>query len=168
MTCWHGEILLAAALVRHLGRASELVAPMVREYGTPRAMARFIRWVGLELIYIPPYEAGEARREAMTDTLIPLLRSGKSLFFAADGHRAPAHVPQDEPLWLARAAGVPLLPFACAATPALTLPTWDRKRLPLPNSHVAFAVSGALAEGATPAELAETLATLGERARGFL
>jgi lysophospholipid acyltransferase (LPLAT)-like uncharacterized protein len=136
LTCWHGEILLAAALVRHVGRAAQVVAPMVREYGTPRLMARFIRLVGLDLHYIPPYEAGDARREAMARTLIPLLHSGKSIFFAADGHRGPAREPQSDPLWLAREAGVPLLPFACAAAPALTLTTWDSKHVPLPTASL--------------------------------
>lgn len=136
LTCWHGEILLAAALVRHLARANEVVAPMVREYGTPRLMARFIEWVGLTLVYLPPYEAGQQRREVMAERLIPLLHAGKSIFFAADGHRAPARRAQEDPIWVAHSAGVPLLPFAAIATPVVTLPTWDQKQLPLPTSRI--------------------------------
>jgi lysophospholipid acyltransferase (LPLAT)-like uncharacterized protein len=157
LTCWHGEILLAAALVRHVERANEVVAPMVRDYGTPRLMARFIEWVGLNLVYIPPYEAGEARRSAMAETLIPLLNAGKSIFFAADGHRAPAHHPQEDPLWLARTAQVPLLPFACSATPAIPLPTWDRKQLPLPTSRISVILDSPFPTDSTPHQLATRL-----------
>jgi len=157
LTCWHSEILLAAALVRYVERAQEVVAPMVREYGTPRLMAQFIQWVGLDLVYIPPYEAGEARRAAMAERLIPLLHAGKSLFLAADGHRAPAHHPQEDPLWLARVANAPLIPFACTATPALTLPTWDRKQVPLPTSQVCVMLSPPLPLESTPTQLATRL-----------
>src|SRR5690606_37127283 len=141
----------------HVGRAAQVVAPMVREYGTSRAMARFIRLVGLDLVYIPPYEAGEARQQAMAETLIPLLHSGKSVFFAADGHRAPAFEPQEDPLWLARTANVPLLPFACRADPAITLPTWDKKRVPLPFSRLSVTIGAPLPAAATRDELARRL-----------
>lgn len=157
LVCWHGEILLAAALVRHVNRANEVVAPMVSEYGTPRLMARFIRWVGLDLTYIPPYEAGAARRTAMSETLIPRLQAGKSVFFAADGHRAPARVPREDPLWLAQTAGVSLIPFACSAIPSLTVPTWDQKQVPLPMSHIHIAIGSSLPPSATPAQLATEL-----------
>lgn len=157
LTCWHREILLAAALIRHVGRAQEVVAPMVREYGTPRLMARFIQWVGLNLVYIPPYEAGEARRTVMAAELIPLLRAGKSVFFAADGHCAPAFEPQEDPLWLARTAGAPLHAFASTAIPALTLPTWDRKQVPLPLGQITTILSASLASTTTPSQLATCL-----------
>lgn len=160
LTCWHSEILLAAALIRHVERAQEVVAPMVREYGTPRLMARFIEWVGLNLLYIPPYEAGEARRTTMAAELIPLLHAGKSVFFAADGHRAPAFQPQEEPLWLARTAAVPLLAFASTATPVLTLPTWDHKQVPLPTSQITTILSSSLAPTTTPSQLATCLQQL--------
>lgn len=150
LTCWHGDLFLAAALVRHLGRASEVIAPMVREYGTPRAMALFIRQLGLQLAYIPPYEAGEARRQAMATTLIPQMAAGKSAFFAADGHRAPARQPQSDPLWLAHTAAVPLLTMAFTATPALILPTWDSKILPLPFSRITVTIHAIAPETLTP------------------
>lgn len=167
LTCWHSEILLAAALIRHVGRAQEVVAPMVREYGTPRLMARFIQWVGLNLVYIPPYEAGEARRTAMAEQLIPLLRAGKSVFFAADGHRAPAFTPREDPLWLAHTAAVPLLAFASIATPSLTLPTWDRKQLPLPTSQITTILSTSVDSTTAPSQLATCLQHLHTKANAL-
>ncbi len=160
LTCWHSEILLAAALIRHVERAQEVVAPMVNSYGTPRLMAPFIQWVGLDLVMIPPYEAGDARRTAMAEQLIPLLHQGKSVFFAADGHRAPAFQPREDPIWLARTAGVPLLPFACKASPSLTLPTWDRKQLPLPVGEMHVLLSSLRPRQTTPLHLATCLQQL--------
>jgi lysophospholipid acyltransferase (LPLAT)-like uncharacterized protein len=165
LTCWHGEILLAAALVRHVKRADEVVAPMVREYGTPRLMARFIRWVGLDLVYIPPYEAGAYRQQVMEESLIPLLHAGKTIFMAADGHRAPARAPQDDPLRLAQTARVPIIPFACFAAPVLTMPTWDRKQLPFPNSLIRVALGASLPPLSTPTHLATELQQLHQSLR---
>lgn len=136
LVCWHGEIMLGAALLLHLGRASDCCAPIVPEYGQSALMTEFVHQLGLQPIHVPGYERPDERQRALK-RLIPRLQAGQSLFLAADGHRAPAYVVKHDPLWLAASAGVPLLPVAFAARPALTLPTWDRKIIPLPRSRVA-------------------------------
>ncbi len=156
LTSWHSDILAAAALIVHMGRAGEVYAPIVREYGTSTLMTAFVKSLGMNAIFIPPYEQALARHEALLH-LIPLLRQGNSLFFAADGHRPPARVPQDEPPWLALEAGVPLLPFACHISPALRLPTWDKKWLPLPGSRISVGVSAPLTDAITAADVARRL-----------
>lgn len=156
LTSWHSDILAAAALIVHMGRANEVYAPIVREYGTSTSMTAFVKTLGMNATFIPPYEQAEARREALL-ALIPLLREGYSLFFAADGHRAPARVPRDEPPWLAAEANVPLLPFACHVSPAMRLPTWDKKWLPLPGSRISVAVAEPLIGNSPGADVAHHL-----------
>ena len=54
-----------------------------------------------------------------------------------DGPRGPRYVAQPGMLQLARNAGVPFIPLAMAAAPAITLRrTWDRTLIPLPFSRV--------------------------------
>lgn len=157
LTCWHGELVLGAALLLHLGRAGECLAPLVREYGQSGPMGDFARALGLTPVPVLGYEEPEARRSALA-ALVPALRAGQSVFLAADGHRAPARVPRPDPLWLAAQAGVPLLPLALAAHPALTLPTWDRKTLSLPRSRAALVIAEPMGGGEGEAVLGERLA----------
>src|SRR5687767_1071534 len=65
LLCWHGEILLGAAALAHLGRAAECVAPIVREYGQSHTMSDFARSIGLHPLMLPGYEQREARRAAL-------------------------------------------------------------------------------------------------------
>lgn len=149
LVCWHGEIMLGAALLLRMGRTSECWAPIVPEYGQSGLMTEFVHQLGLQPIDVPGYERPDERQAAL-ERLMPRLRGGQSVFLAADGHRAPAHVVRHDPIWLAARAGVPLLPVALAARPALTLPTWDRKVIPLPYSRVAAVMGKPLFLNSTP------------------
>lgn len=167
LACWHGELVLGAALLLHLGRAEECLAPLVREYGQSGPMGDFARALGLTPLVVPGYEEPEARRAALA-TLVPALRTGRSVFLAADGHRAPRYFPRSDPLWLAAQAGVPLLPLALAAHPFVTLPTWDRKVLPLPSSRAALAIAEPMDGSEEEAALAERLAAARVQAGALL
>ncbi|MBA3533579.1 MAG: hypothetical protein H0T73_16795 [Ardenticatenales bacterium] len=135
------------------------MAPLVREYGQSQAMTDFAHTLGLHIAVVPGYEQREARRAALLARR-SAFQAGQSLFMAADGHRAPAHAIAENPLWLAPAADVPLLPLALAARPALTLPTWDRKQLPFLRSRVGVAIGPPLHGTATAEELRARLEAL--------
>src|SRR4030042_1126268 len=66
------------------------------------------------------------------------LHRGHSAGLAADGSRGPARVVQRGVLFLAREAGVPILPLAATASRKVTLNTWERFELPLPFSRIAL------------------------------
>lgn len=153
LLCWHREILLGAALLTTLGRAAACQAPLVPEYGQAQAMAAFASALGLTPIPVPGYEDPPARRTRLL-ALRESVAQGHSIFMAADGHRAPAGIVHPDPLWLAAALGVPLLPLALAARPALPLPSWDRKLLPLPGGRAALAIGPPL-HGPQPPEVVQ-------------
>lgn len=163
LVCWHGEIMLGAALLVHLGRTSECWTPIVPEYGQSGLMTEFAHQLGLQPIHVPGYERPDERQAAL-ERLIPRLQAGQSVFLAADGHRAPAHVVRHDPLWLAARAGVPLLPVALAARPALTLPTWDRKVIPLLRSRVAAMVGEPMGKDVTTQMVRQRLEGLKNKA----
>ncbi|MGB0384990.1 MAG: hypothetical protein ACPGWR_09225, partial [Ardenticatenaceae bacterium] len=173
LLCWHGEIVLGAGFirqvrqVRQVTRAAECWVPIVPEYGQSRMMTEFVRQLGLHPFHVPGYECPDERRVALS-RLIPILQSGQSVFLAADGHRAPAHVLEQDPLWLAASANVPLLPIALAARPAFRLPIWDRKLVPLPRSRAAAVIAPAMRGNVTPEEVRAQLAHCAERAACLL
>ena len=53
-----------------------------------------------------------------------------------DGPGGPVRVLKDGVLNMSIATAVPVVPFKVTATRSFTLPTWDRKRLPVPFSRV--------------------------------
>jgi lysophospholipid acyltransferase (LPLAT)-like uncharacterized protein len=154
LTLWHGQIVLGAALLQHLGRAAECWAVVVPEYGQSAAMSGWARGLGIQVALVPGYEQPAARRAAL-GALIPRLQAGQSIILPADGHRPPAEQVRPDAGWLATAAQVPLLAIALSARPALTLPTWDRKPIPLPASHIGVAVATLTAPAALKQHLIE-------------
>lgn len=154
-TLWHGQMVLGAALLLHLNRGTDgagprvpLVGVVVPEYRASRAMRAWARALGVQVALVPGYERPDSRRAALR-ALLPALAAGASVLLPADGHCAPARRVRADPLWLAAEAGAALVPVALAARPARTLPTWDRKPVPLPGGRVAAVIGPALAAGAT-------------------
>lgn len=167
LLCWHGEIILAAAFIIKVGRATECWTPIVQEYRLSRFMTQFSRHLGLHPVYVPGYEYPEPRQVALA-RLTSHLQRGQNIFLAADGHRAPAYCIREDPLWLAKQAQAPILPIALAASQALTLPTWDKKSIPLPMSHVAVAIGPAIKGDMTAQALRLRLSSLQKQAKQML
>ncbi len=71
-------------------------------------------------------------------TMAAYFRRGHSGGIIADGSRGPARMAQKGVLFLAREAGVPIVPLAVAANRKLTFSSWDRFELPLPFSRLAL------------------------------
>lgn len=167
LLCWHGEIVLAAAFIVKIERATGCWTPIVREYRLSHFMTQFVHHLGLHPVYVPGYEHPAPRRVALA-RLTSILQNGQHVFLAADGHRAPAYRIQEDPLWLAKQAQVPILPIALAASPALILPTWDKKSIPFPMSRVAVAIGPPIKEDITAQALHLRLSTLKKQAKQML
>jgi len=79
--------------------------------------------------------AGEAGRAA-ADRLAEALAKGSSTTISPDGPHGPPGEVKKGVLHVAFKSGVPIVPVRFVASPALVLPTWDRKRFPLPFSTI--------------------------------
>jgi len=90
--------------------------------------------IGLKLMGIRVLlgSGGEEGRKAAND-LVDSLRKGWSTVISPDG---PQGVLKKGVLHIALQSGVPILPVRFIAPRAFTLPSWDKKPLPLPLSRV--------------------------------
>jgi len=94
--------------------------------------------IGLELmgIRILLASSGEEARRASA-ALVELLEEGWSTVISPDGPAGPPQVLKKGVLHIALDSGVPVIPVRLTAKPAVRLPTWDRKLLPLPFARIA-------------------------------
>jgi lysophospholipid acyltransferase (LPLAT)-like uncharacterized protein len=76
---------------------------------------------------------GAAVREIIRDA-----RSGMNVGFTPDGPRGPARVAKDGVVYVAKLAGLPIVPVAFAARNRKLLRSWDRMIVPLPFSKALF------------------------------
>ncbi len=91
--------------------------------------------LGLMGIRIVLGSGGEEGRRA-ADRLAEEVRRGASTTISPDGPDGPPHEFKKGVLQIALRGGVPVLPVRFVASPALVLPTWDRKIFPLPFARV--------------------------------
>jgi lysophospholipid acyltransferase (LPLAT)-like uncharacterized protein len=103
-----------------------------------------------ERLRIPPVRGSTGRegaskggmrafREALT-----FLRSGGIMILTPDGPRGPRETLPIGPVQMARAAGCPAFIMSLAASPAVTLGSWDRARIPLPFARGQVVLEGPL------------------------
>ena len=69
-----------------------------------------------------------------------MMKQGYSIVTTADGPRGPQYEFKAGTVLMARIAGVPIVPLACAADRAWYLDRWDRFLIPKPFARVAVAV----------------------------
>ena len=69
-----------------------------------------------------------------------MMKEGFSIVTTADGPRGPQYEFKAGTVLMARVAGVPIIPMACAADRAWYLNRWDRFMVPKPFARVALAV----------------------------
>jgi lysophospholipid acyltransferase (LPLAT)-like uncharacterized protein len=78
---------------------------------------------------------GHGGQEA-ADQLAAYLKQGYSTLITPDGPHGPPRVLKKGVLHLALQSEVPIVPLRIKTPYCLTLPTWDRKRFPLPSSRI--------------------------------
>ena len=131
MAFWHGRILPATFYFRRRG-----IVVMTSENFDGEWIARIIERFGYGTARGSTSRGG---RRALLQ-LVRDIQKGKAAGFAIDGPRGPARVAQPGAIWLAGAAGQPLLPFHLEAAHYWELGSWDRTQIPKPFSTVALVV----------------------------
>lgn len=131
MAFWHGRILPATFYFRGRG-----IVVMTSENFDGEWIARIIARFGYGTARGSTSRGG---RRALRQ-LVGEMRRGRATGFAIDGPRGPAGVAQPGAIWLAGAAGQPLLPFHLEASRYWELGSWDRTQIPRPFSTVALVI----------------------------
>jgi len=130
-------------------------------------------WIG-EFGLVPVAVAGGALDGLALRRMREGLKNGSDVIIAVDGPAGPRRRVRPGALWLAAAAGVPIMPIGCAARPAIRVPRWDRHLVPLPGAAIAAAIGSPITHGLEPKSqaaaerLATTLDGLLERSSAML
>jgi len=143
MAFWHGRILPATVYFRGRG-----IVVMTSENFDGEWIARIIERFGYGTARGSTSRGG---RRALLQ-LVRDMKAGRAAGFAVDGPRGPARVAQPGAVWLAGAAGQPLLPFHLEASRYWELSSWDRTQIPKPFSTVALVVGEPIVAGPQPSE----------------
>jgi lysophospholipid acyltransferase (LPLAT)-like uncharacterized protein len=128
---WHGRILPAMYFFRNRGIVvmislnfdGEWIGRTIQRFGYGVARGSTSRGGARALVQL--------RRE---------LSDGRPAGFALDGPRGPARVAQAGAVFLAAAAGHPVLPFHAEADRYWTARSWDQTQVPKPFARVALVV----------------------------
>ena len=79
--------------------------------------------------------SGNSGKEALAE-VITYVKNGSSTMINPDGPKGPIRVVKDGVLNMGIQTGVPVIPFKITSKYAFTMPTWDKKRFPIPFSKV--------------------------------
>ncbi|PIU19185.1 MAG: hypothetical protein COT18_08750 [Elusimicrobia bacterium CG08_land_8_20_14_0_20_59_10] len=133
-------------------------------------MARILRRFGFSVIRGSTTSGGVMSLRA----LIKAARGGHSIAITPDGPRGPMCKVQPGSIYLARTAGVPIVPAACAMSRKKIFGSWDKYQFPLPFGRMQavygepFFVAAADDVAAKAAELENILNSLTDRAEQLL
>jgi lysophospholipid acyltransferase (LPLAT)-like uncharacterized protein len=128
---WHGRILAATLYFRDRG-----IVVITSENFDGEWIARIIRRFGYDTARGSTSRGGaRALAQLRRD-----MRAGRPAAFTIDGPRGPNRVAQPGAIWLASAAGQPIIPFHIEASSSWTVKSWDRHQVPKPGSDVAIAI----------------------------
>jgi len=125
---WHEGLFVAAMVWRH----REVAVPVSRSRDGDQIEA-LLRQLGFAE---SPRGSSSRGATAMLRGSIRQLREGRIVAVLPDGPRGPAHRAKPGVVALAGTTGVPLVPVAIAAAPALRFGSWDRTLLPLPFARI--------------------------------
>ena len=90
-------------------------------------------WMGTKKLMLG--SSGNSGKEALAE-VITWVKNGSSTMINPDGPRGPIRVVKDGVLNMGIETGVPVIPFKITSSNAITMPTWDKKRFPIPFSKV--------------------------------
>jgi len=107
------------------GRGTGILSSLSRDGDYSSSILRLFGWHIMR---------GSSTRGAVRGLLELLhhLRAGGELGLTPDGPQGPAYHIEPGVLYLAAKTGVPVVPFAVAARPGWTAPSWDRFLIPWP------------------------------------
>jgi lysophospholipid acyltransferase (LPLAT)-like uncharacterized protein len=143
---WHGRIALAVVCRRVLKKKprrvlisrspdGEFIAKVVRRLSFPAIRGSANR----------PDAAHDQRSFGASRDVLRFIRDGGVVAITPDGPLGPAEQMPVGPVLLARIADAPVFLFGLAASPTLTLKSWDRTQIPLPFGRGCVVFDGPLA-----------------------
>ena len=126
-TLWHRQEVLMIYL--HRNRA---ICGLVSKSKDGEYMARILKRFGFTFVRGSTTSGGFMSLRG----LIKAARNGCSIAITPDGPRGPVFKVQPGVVYLARKAGAPLIPVACALSKKKILNSWDRYLFPLPFGRI--------------------------------
>jgi lysophospholipid acyltransferase (LPLAT)-like uncharacterized protein len=132
---WHETLTLIPLLSR---RWSGHVTALLSQHRDAEIAAQALGRLGIDTV------RGSSTRgwAGALRGLLAARARGEDLAIVPDGPRGPRREVKDGVVQLARATGLPVVPFGAAAWPARRLGSWDRMMVPRPFARVVL-VSGA-------------------------
>ena len=128
-TLWHGDLQSYFCVFLRNRQHSWIMHPSWHL----KPIQICMRLCGIDRIILG--SSGHGGREA-AEQLVQELRAGRWSGIAPDGPAGPPRVAKRGVGHIAAQSGVPIVPLRFTLSRALVLPTWDRKRLPLPFSTI--------------------------------
>jgi hypothetical protein len=152
---WHGHLLPLLWLHRHQG-----IALLISRHRDGERLAGVATALGYRVIRGSSTRGGSAALLR----LVRALRQGQPVALAADGPAGPRERAKPGAVAASRLTGVPIVPVALAARPAVRLGSWDRFVLPPPWARVRVAYGDPWpAPASREADLGEATLQLSER-----
>jgi lysophospholipid acyltransferase (LPLAT)-like uncharacterized protein len=133
---WHQHHVVCSAYMRRWLRRGYKLCFLISGSVDGEVPERIARSWGAEVIRGSANQSGAL---ALRDQQ-QMLRSGYSIVTTADGPRGPKYEFKSGTVLMARVAGVPIVPIACAADRAWYLNRWDHFMIPKPFARVVVAV----------------------------
>lgn len=123
LVTWHGRTLLPLYHFRNK-RFLAMISPS-RDGDIMDKLFRRFGWTSVR---------GSTGRDALKACIgcVRRLQTGSTLAMTPDGPKGPPGVVQAGVIYMARKAGVPIIPAGVSAHPGWRMPSWDQFLLPLP------------------------------------
>ena len=144
---WHQHHVLCSCLMRRWIRRGFRACFLISSSVDGEVPDRIARSWGAEVIRGSSNQAGALVLRDMQQ----IMKRGVSVVTTADGPNGPKYEFKLGAILMARIAGVPIVPIACAADRAWYLKRWDNFMIPKPFARVAVAIG---APYAVPSDVA--------------
>lgn len=133
---WHQHHVVCSSLIRTWVQRGFKACFLVSGSVDGEVPERIARAWGAEVIRGSANQSGALALRDMQQ----MMKAGYSIVTTADGPRGPKYEFKMGAILMARIAGVPIVPIACAADRAWYLDRWDNFLIPKPFARVAVAV----------------------------
>jgi hypothetical protein len=133
---WHGRILMCPWANERLRRShgARAVTALASRSRDGELIARYVERFAMRVVRGSSSRGGAMALRALAGTL----KQGADVVIIPDGPRGPRRHVAPGVVALAALSGAPVIPFAIAAQPAITLRTWDAFQIPLPFARLAM------------------------------
>ena len=155
---WHGKGLIPVLFLQGTPLVIYTSQPREASWG---GMSRHVRRFTLAALRHMGYQVLDAAAFATESRgvvrFLQMLQSGTGGIIAADGPAGPSYRAKPGAAFVAKRAGVALVPVGAAMQHSLVLDSWDRFEIPRPFSAAVLTVGESITvpESATEAELAD-------------